>query len=115
MKAMKAVETKKEKVAAREVKRVGTKAGMPGYDQRHMTVQFTNIKNGLVREFGSAIGGHGQLLASALNEAEALAWQTGYPHLLFPVLAEEKASGINQWAARQRRVRQASREISMAV
>ena len=33
---------------------------------------------------------HGQLLRLALNEAEALAWQTDYPHLLFPALALEK-------------------------
>jgi hypothetical protein len=107
MKNRKAVETDRNRASR------GTT--QPAYDQRHLTVQFANIKNGLVREFGTALGGHGQLLASALNEAEALAWQTGYPHLLFPVLAEEKASGINLWAARQRRVRQASREIALAV
>lgn len=107
--------TKHRKAASLDRKRIGRAISGPVYDQRHVKVQFTNIKNGLVREFGAAIGGHGQLLASALNEAEALAWQTGYPHLLFPVLAEEKASGINLWAARQRRVRQASREIALAV
>jgi hypothetical protein len=78
-------------------------------------VQFTNIKNGLTREFGSTLGAHGQLLKSALNEAEALAWQTGYPHLFFPVLAEEKAFSVNRWAARQRRVSRASREMAVAV
>jgi len=84
-------------------------------ERREIAVQFKNIKNGLAREFGTALGGHGQLLNSALNEAEALAWQTGYPHLFFPVLAEEKAVAVNRWAARQRRVRQASREIALAV
>jgi hypothetical protein len=84
-------------------------------ERRELAVQFTNIKNGLAREFGTALGGHGQLLKSALNEAEALAWQTGYPHLFFPVLAEEKALSVNRWAARQRRVRQASREMALAV
>ena len=84
-------------------------------ERREIAVQFTNIKNGLAREFGTALGGHGQLLKSALNEAEALAWQTGYPHLFFPVLAEEKAVAVNRWAARQRRVREASREMALAV
>ena len=113
---MKAITTTRNRQAANiDRKRTSQGHSRPAYDQRHVAVQFTNIKNGLVREFGAAIGGHGQLLASALNEAEALAWQTGYPHLLFPVLAEEKALGINLWAARQRRVRQASREMSLAV
>jgi len=82
---------------------------------RELTVQMVQIKNGLVREFGTALGGHSELLRSALNEAEALAWQTAYPHLLFPVLAHEKASAVNRWAARQRRVERASRELSMAI
>jgi len=84
-------------------------------ERRETAVQFTNIKNGLTREFGTALGGHGQLLKSALNEAEALAWQTGYPHLFFPALAEEKALAVNRWAARQRRVREASREMALSV
>ena len=82
---------------------------------RELAVQMAQIKNGLVREFGMALGGHNELLRSALNEAEALAWQTAYPHLLFPVLAHEKASAVNHWAARQRRIERASRELSMAV
>ena len=82
---------------------------------RELMVHVTNVKAGLVREFGTAIGGHNALLRSALNEAEALAWQTPYPHLLFPLLAEEKASQINHWAARQRRVQRASRELALAV
>jgi hypothetical protein len=81
---------------------------------RELAVQVTNIKNGLVREFGTAIGGQTQLLRAALNEAEALAWQTPYPHLLFPVLAAEKASAVSRWAARQRTVPRASREMSLA-
>jgi len=44
----------------------------------------------------------------ALNEAEALAWQTPYPYLLFPVLAREKAESARQWVERQRRVRDAT-------
>src|SRR5690242_9321128 len=78
---------------------------------RELAVQVTNIKNGLVREFGNAIGGQNQLLQAALNEAEALAWQTPFPHLLFPVLAHEKASAVSRWAARQRTVHRATREI----
>ena len=85
-----------------------------GCASRELAVQVANIKNGLVREFGTAIGGQSQLLRAALNEAEALAWQTSYPHLLFPVLAAEKASAVNRWAARQRTVLRASRQLSLA-
>jgi hypothetical protein len=81
---------------------------------RDLAVQVTSIKNGLIREFGLALGGHGEVLKSALNEAEALAWQTPYPHLVFPVLAEEKAVAVNRWAARQRNITRVSREISLA-
>jgi hypothetical protein len=43
-----------------------------------------------------------QMLRLALNEAEALAWQTVYPHLLFPALATEKIQGVSSWNQRQR-------------
>jgi len=83
-------------------------------EKRELAVQLASIKSTLVREFGVAIGGHGDLLKSALNEAEAIAWQTPYPHLVFPVLAQEKAAAVNYWAARQRNVTRASREIALA-
>lgn len=103
------------KLAENARNRTGPSGRALASERREIAVQFKNIKNGLAREFGTALGGHGQLLASALNEAEALAWQTGYPHLFFPVLAEEKAVAVNRWAARQRRVQQASREMALAV
>jgi hypothetical protein len=37
----------------------------------------------------------------ALNEAEALAWQSGYAVLVFPLLAEEKIAAVQQWEQRQ--------------
>ena len=76
--------------------------------------QVAQIKQTMVRQFGSALSGHGQLLKTALNEAEAVAWQTPYPHLVFPMLAEEKALAVNRWAARQRSVQRTSREIRLA-
>jgi hypothetical protein len=39
-----------------------------------------------------------------LNEAEALAWQTSYPHLLFPELAVEKVQAVAAWQTRQESV-----------
>jgi hypothetical protein len=38
-----------------------------------------------------------RLFRVALNEAEALAWETEYPQLVFPVLAEEKIEAISSW------------------
>jgi hypothetical protein len=41
----------------------------------------------------------------ALNEAEALAWQSGYPLLVFPVLAEEKLRALMAWRDYQASIR----------
>jgi len=41
----------------------------------------------------------------ALNEAEAIAWQTGFPQLVFPSLAEEKVAALTKWSRRQRWLR----------
>jgi hypothetical protein len=38
-----------------------------------------------------------RLVRVALNEAEALAWETEYPQLVFPTLAEEKIEAISAW------------------
>jgi hypothetical protein len=38
-----------------------------------------------------------RLFRVALNEAEALAWETEYPQLVFPALAEEKIGAISSW------------------
>jgi hypothetical protein len=38
-----------------------------------------------------------RLFQVALNEAEALAWETEYPQLVFPALAEEKIEAMSAW------------------
>ncbi len=60
-----------------------------------------SVRAGVEREFGRGTAEYPHMLKSALNEAEALAWQTPYPHLFFPALAEEKAAAAQRWAARQ--------------
>lgn len=47
-----------------------------------------------------------RLLRLTLNEAEALAWATGFPELIFPVLAQEKAGKVAAWHERQKAVRE---------
>ena len=50
-------------------------------------------------------------LRRAANEAAALAWVTGYPLLVFPVLFDEKARTALLHAQRQERVLERSREL----
>jgi hypothetical protein len=38
-----------------------------------------------------------RLVRVALNEAEALAWETEYPQLVFAALAEEKIEALSAW------------------
>ncbi len=57
---------------------------------------------------------HANVLRLALNEAEALAWQTAHPHLFFPALAAEKAQSAVQWHRRQRSVRRTTTEVAFA-
>ncbi len=58
--------------------------------------------------------GKSHLIRLALNEAEALAWQTEYPHLVFPALAEEKIAAIQQWHSRQNLLWHDSFELAFA-
>ena len=50
----------------------------------------------------------------ALNEAEALACQTGVPELVLLTLAEEKVQTARQWFVRQQAVKERSLEWSAA-
>jgi hypothetical protein len=58
-------------------------------------------KNKIAAEFQETLESHAQLFQLALNEAEALAFQTDYPHLLFPALAQEKIQAVSAWQSRQ--------------
>jgi hypothetical protein len=58
------------------------------------------------REFSTLRQREPRLLRQTLNEAEAIAWQTGFPHLVFPSLALEKARAVATWESRQRTIRQ---------
>jgi hypothetical protein len=54
------------------------------------------------------------MLQLALNEAEALAWQSAYPHLVFPALAMEKVQEIADWNRHQRSVRRMDPLLALA-
>lgn len=59
------------------------------------------VKTQIANEFHAKIESHSHLFQLALKEAESLAWQTPYPHLLFPTLALEKVNAAASWQTRQ--------------
>src|SRR5687768_12954300 len=65
-------------------------------------------------EHASHFGSDSQWLRLALNEAEALAWQTDYPHLVFPGLAEEKTAAALAWKRRQFHLKEVGSELAFA-
>ena len=67
--------------------------------------QVGQVKQALLDKYALVVNGQEGILQSALNEAEALAWQTPYPHLFFPVLAEEKLTAARRWVGRQELLR----------
>jgi hypothetical protein len=64
-----------------------------------------HVKRSVLTEYANLAGEHTRILRLALNEAEALAWQTDHPHLFFPALAAEKAQAALVWHRRQRKLR----------
>ncbi len=73
-----------------------------------------NLRRKIEREFAWLIQAQSRLFHLALNEAEALAWQSGFPQLVFPVLAQEKARQVAAWHDRQQFVRQAAPRFGFA-
>ena len=67
--------------------------------------QIAQLKQSLAQQVHAQSGMPKQLVHLTLTEAEALAWQTAYPHLLFPLLAAEKAAATLRWHARQQSIR----------
>jgi hypothetical protein len=72
----------------------------------------SRAKETLLREYSAKVHSDERLLSLALKEAEALAWQTEYPHLIFPMLAAEKAQAAVAWHQRQSKIN--PREVAFA-
>jgi hypothetical protein len=68
---------------------------------RKLVEQLQQGKAAIYNEMQQAFGPEENVLRLALNEAEALAWETGYPSLVFPDLAAEKAQAAVAWERRQ--------------
>jgi hypothetical protein len=72
----------------------------------------SRAKDAIFAESRQLLGAPERMLKLALNEAEAVAWQTDYPHLFFPELALEKVQAVATWNRRQSAVRSASRRAA---
>jgi hypothetical protein len=81
---------------------------------QELTAGIERVKRNLLREFQETLAVPERLFRLALNEAEALAWQTEYPHLLFPTLATEKVQAIAGWNARQQFIRRKNSDDAMS-
>ena|SRR5258706_11283925 len=71
---------------------------------RKLLAEIQKAKQDLVNQFRKAFSGEEHLLRLALNEAEALAFLTDYPHLVFPALAMEKVQRVAEWTAHQKQL-----------
>jgi len=72
------------------------------------------VRANIEREFPGLFQQEPRVFRLALNEAEALAWQTQYPHLVFPILAQEKVLAIAAWHERQTALRRQEPVLSFA-
>lgn len=90
----------------------GARANTPECAQVRAVV--SRAKTRLINDYAGPMEEHGKLLQLAVTEAEALAWQTEFPHLFFPTLAVEKADAALQWHKRQRNVRRKAVELAFA-
>ena len=67
-----------------------------------LAAQIQRAREHLLHELRGTLEVPERLFRLALNEAEALAWQTDYPHLVFPTLATEKILAAGEWNSRQK-------------
>jgi hypothetical protein len=81
---------------------------------RQVLARVARAKAAIFAEAYQALKSQEHLLRLALNEAEAAAWQTMFPHLVFPTLAMEKVQAVATWDARQRAIRRNSTSFRLA-
>ena len=81
---------------------------------KKLLAQMESVKAAVVSEFRGRLEEHDRMVELAVNEAEALAWETGFPQLLFPDLAVEKAYAVAGWHERQQALRRRSAQLITA-
>ncbi len=72
---------------------------------RQVLEAIPQIRSLIEREFARLHAQQPHIFRLTLNEAEALAWQTGFPQLVFPTLAAEKIRAVADWNKRQQVLR----------
>jgi hypothetical protein len=75
---------------------------------------FAAVRESIEQEFAPLSKQQPRVFQLALNEAEAIAWQTGFARLIFPQLAVEKIQAVGEWHARQKSIRRAEPIMSFA-
>ena len=80
-----------------------------------LVLQIEKAKQGILASYRDQLATHEQVLRLALNEAEAIAWQTEFPQLIFPTLAMEKAESVAAWNERQIRLQRNGANLALAV
>ncbi len=81
---------------------------------RKVLARVAQAKETIFAESSPALRSQERLLRLALNEAEAVARQTPYPHLVFPMLATEKVQSVIAWNKRQQSLRETDRDLVLA-
>jgi hypothetical protein len=81
---------------------------------RKALARVAQAKETIFAESSPALQSQERLLRLALNEAEAVARQTPYPHLVFPTLATEKVQAVIAWNRRQEFLRRANPVLVLA-
>ena len=81
---------------------------------RKALARVAQAKEAIFAESSPALRSQERLLRLALNEAEAVARQTPYPHLVFPTLATEKVQAVIAWNKRQQSLREADPVLILA-
>lgn len=69
--------------------------------------RIARVKDAIFHESVETLRTQEHLLRLVLNEAEAVARQTMYPHLVFPALAAEKVQAVIAWNAKRQAVQRA--------
>lgn len=86
----------------------------PAAGPGHRGCNFEAMKSEVFGEFQPVLARNEHLLRLSLVEAEALARQTEYPCLVFPLLATEKAQKAARWQSRQRYLLRANEQALAA-
>lgn len=84
------------------------------FELPHVDAALASVRAKIESDFYLLLERQPRAFRLALNEAEALAFQTEFPHLVFPVLAREKVNGIAKWFARQRTIRRSEPILALA-